>query len=154
MNMTDDRLRELLAAFGSDPACFPDDEKDAAAALLAAHPERFAEFLGAERDLDALLRELPEVTPSPALVQALIASGPSPTRQATIGSGKRWWPFGMPLAGAMASLMVGLGAGFSFTPVYDTDTIAITQESDETDTLVMAALGMDQDSMLTELEDE
>ena len=43
--MTEDRLIELIEAWGADPAGFPEAERAAARALLAANPARFAAAL-------------------------------------------------------------------------------------------------------------
>lgn len=57
--MTIERLRQILDAFGADPARWPKAERDAALALLAASPE--AQRLREEaRRFDALLNEASE----------------------------------------------------------------------------------------------
>ena len=45
MMMTDDRLHALIAAFGADPTAWPEEERAAAEAHLAAHTDRFAAAL-------------------------------------------------------------------------------------------------------------
>ena len=55
--MTIERLRQILDAFGADPARWPKAERDGALALLATSPE--AQRLRDEaRRLDALLNEV------------------------------------------------------------------------------------------------
>ena len=69
--MTDARLIALIEAWGADVKAFPEAERDAAAALLAEAPQRFATHLTAAREMDALLCTMPESLPSAALTAAL-----------------------------------------------------------------------------------
>ena len=68
--MTEDRLIELIESWGADPSAFPQAERGAARALLAAHPERFATAIAEARALDAALAQMPDVFPPPALTAA------------------------------------------------------------------------------------
>lgn len=133
--MTDARLLELIAAYGADPAAYPDAEQDAARALLDAAPERFEAALQGEQSLDVLFAGLDDIVPSAAFEAKLIASGPLPAPAPRNVFG--WRPKWPALGGAMASLAVGVIAGLSVaTPVAATETTA-----EEVETLVMAALG-------------
>ena len=53
--MTEDRLIELIEAWGADPSAFPEAERAAARAMLAAQPARFAAAIAEARALDAAL---------------------------------------------------------------------------------------------------
>lgn len=133
--MTDARLIALIEAWGADVKAFPEAERDAAAALLAEAPQRFATHLTAAREMDALLCTVPESLPSAALTAALIDSAPRPRpqRRNWFAAIPRW-----PAAGALASLAIGLAIGLATAqPVAD------DAPEDAVDTLVYAALGFD-----------
>jgi len=57
--MTIERLRQILDAFGADPARWPKAERDAALALLARSPQ-VRRFREEARQLDSLLNEASE----------------------------------------------------------------------------------------------
>ena len=76
--MTEDRLIELIDIWGADPDAYPEAERAGAKAMLAAQPLRFAAALADARALDAAFAQLPDIRPSAALVEALIASAPKP----------------------------------------------------------------------------
>ena len=117
MKASEDRVFELIAAYGAEPGAWPEDEREAAKATLAAFPERFADALAEAKALDlALFNEtLPE--PDPDLANRILAAAPSAPRQARgIGSLLKWrlpgrqWPAGATLA----SLMIGLVSGYAY----------------------------------------
>ena len=142
--ITEMRLLELIAAYGGDVHAFPEAERAAARAMLAAQPERFAAAMADASATDDLLAGLPAIETPDALRAALIASAPRPRRQARRASGWRlpvWIP-----AGALASLAVGLFAGLSVAEP------AVTQD-DQAETLVYASLGLD-DYTFGDYEDE
>tara|TARA_R110000764_G_scaffold20424_4_gene52607 strand:+ start:26554 stop:26997 length:444 start_codon:yes stop_codon:yes gene_type:complete len=133
--MTDARLIALIEAWGADVHAFPETERDAAAALLSAEPQRFAPHLTAAREMDILLGAMPEAAPSAALTAALIDSAPKPKslRRSWFAALPRW-----PAAGALASLAIGLAIGLGTAQPVTGDT-----SEDAVDTLVYAALGFD-----------
>ena len=115
--MTLERLRTLIAAYGTDPARWPLAERPAAEALMARSPEARAALADAE-PLDTLLDAVPALSPSPALRAAVLADMPRMARSGRIG----WWdsvrellsefgalPAVRPLL--LASLLLGLFAG-------------------------------------------
>lgn len=134
VKMTEARLLELIAAYGSDVRMFPEADREAASALLEAQPERFAAALADATHMDGLLATLPELDTPTALRAALIASAPTPRKQAA-RSFKWRFPVWVP-AGAVASLAVGLFAGMSMAQ-------PVTTQDDQAESLVYAALGWD-----------
>lgn len=142
--MTEDRLIELIEAWGADPNGFPETERAAAKALLAAHPERFASALSAARALDAALDRLPEILPSKALEEALIASAPKP-RAARIGlrlpKFTPWAP-----AGGFAALAAGMFMGVMVAPAANA-----LNDTDEMASVLEHALGFDPAAYTEEL---
>lgn len=136
--MTDDRLMELIEAWGADPNAFPEAERAAAKALLAAHPQRFAAALASARALDAALGGLPEILPSAALEEAIIASMPKPRAARSdwrLLQFFRWAPAG---AGGFAALAAGLFMGAMLAP-----TASATSDTDEMAIVLEHALGYD-----------
>ena len=133
--MTDARLIELIEAWGADAAAYPESERDAARALLAKAPERFAAELKAARDMDTLLGGMPDVMPSATLTAALIDSAPRARaeRRSWFAAMPRW-----PAVGALASLAIGLAIGLGTAQTGPGSTT-----EDPVDTLVYAALGFD-----------
>ena len=138
-HMTDTRLISLIESWGADPASWPAQERAAAEALLAAHPGRFASVLEQARQLDMALEALPEVRPSPALTEAIIASAPR----------RRPKPFGLPRwlslkapwlpASGLAAAALGLVMGLTGAPA----AIAEDDLDAEVEALVISALGFD-----------
>lgn len=112
--MTKDRVRALLAAYGADPALWPETERAAALQLARADPRLAAEMAEAAA-LDALLDALPTPAPSPALRVGLKAI---PDRTALRWADRlaAFWPFGAPwrpAAGLVAAALVGIVVGFA-----------------------------------------
>lgn len=99
-----------------------------------------------ETELDTLLARLPETEPSAGLASRILADAPRPqkrnfiqgVRSLVFPSGRRW-----PAAGALASLGVGMMAGYAAAQ----DAYLPT----DADSVVYAALGLDADRF--ELED-
>lgn len=142
--MTDERLLTLIAAYGADPAAYPEAEQVDARALLLAAPERFADAVDGEQSLDALFAGLPEIALSEAFEAKLIKSGPAPVR---VKPSVRKWRFQWPaIGGALASLAVGLITGLSVAAPASADDTSV----EEVDTLVMAALGMSEMVLMQE----
>ncbi len=142
--MTEDRLIELIEAWGADPSAFPEAERAAARALLAAHPQRFAEALGEARALDAAIARMPEVLPSASLTEALIASAPKPRRASgglRLPKFAPWAP-----AGGFAALAAGLFMGVMVAPA-----ASAASESEEVEIVLEHALGFDPAAFAEEL---
>ena len=138
--MTHERLLELIAAYGAEPMGWPEEEREAARALLADHPEAFAEAIDDARAIDlALLSEaVPE--PSADLAQSILAEAPvAPIKRAgllaTIAGvlfpqGVRW-----PAGAALASLLMGLVGGYAYA--------STGIGYDQADSAYYAAFGLD-----------
>ena len=114
--MTNERLLELIEAYGAEPGGWPQDECEAAEALLAANPAVFEPALAEARALDAVFGR--DVLPdAPAgLAERILAGAPraadrsegllSRLGRLIAPNGLRW-----PAGAALASLMMGLKAG-------------------------------------------
>ncbi len=134
--MTEDRLIELIEAWGADPSGFPESERAGARALLAARPERFAAAIASAQALDAVLARVPEVLPSAALTEALVASAPkaaAPRGRAGFSRFAPWAP-----ASGFAALAAGLFMGVMVAPV-----ASASSDTTEVETVLEHALGFD-----------
>ncbi len=142
--MTEERLIELIEAWGADPAGFPEAERAAARALLAANPSRFAAPLEEARALDLVLKRLPEILPSQQLTEALIASAPRP-RRVRAASGlpgvSAWAP-----ASGFAALAAGLFMGVMIAPA-----ASAASDVDEVEAVLEHVLGYDPAAFTEEL---
>ena len=146
--MTPERLLDLIAAFGAEPGAWPDDEREAATALLAKTPDLFAEALDDARSLDAMLMSAPVPEPSPALAEAILAHAPNtaPTRQSRgwladllFPQGARW-----PAGAALASLLMGVFGGYAYA--------SVDVSNEQADAAYYAAFGVDQNQDWIEVE--
>ena len=137
-SMTVARLIELIETWGADPASWPEADKAAGKALLAAHPERFAATMAQARQLDLMLGALPEPEMPAALTQAIMDAAPRPKRA---GGVTRWFGLKTPWAPAsgLAAAAVGLLMGLTVAPAASADD-EVTAEVQE---LVVSALGFD-----------
>lgn len=138
--MTEDRVLELIEAYGAEPTCWPEDERGAARALLDANPDAFADALAVARMLDEAmeLEEVPE--PSAQLADAILAAAPTapPARASLFGGlssllfpqGVRW-----PAGAALASLLMGLVGGYAYA--------STGVGYDQADSAYYAAFGLD-----------
>jgi hypothetical protein len=134
--MTEDRLIELIEAWGADPSAFPEVERAAARAMLAAQPARFAAVIAEVRALDAALARLPEILPSAALTEALIASAPR-ARPATGGFRvPKFFPWAP--ASGLAALAAGLFMGVMVAPA-----ASASSDTSEVESVLEHALGYD-----------
>jgi hypothetical protein len=98
--MTFERFAALLDAYGAEPRRWPDNERDAAQALVRADP-RAASLMDEAAYIDDLLYAYRVPAPSPALVAAVIAR--APRRRWT--RARLWWAaLGLGLAGAGGAL--------------------------------------------------
>jgi len=142
--MTEDRLIELIEVWGADLSGFPEAERNAAKALLAARPERFAAAIAGARALDAALARIPETLPSPALTEALVASAPK--RKAAAGGLRLpkfapWAP-----ASGFAALAAGLFMGVMVAPG-----ASASSDLEEVESVIEHALGYDPAAFTEEL---
>lgn len=146
--MTPERLLELIAAFGAEPGAWPEDEREAATALLAQTPDLFAEALDDARSLDAMLMSAPVPDPSPELAEAILARAPNaaPARQSRgwladflFPQGARW-----PAGAALASLLMGVFGGYAYA--------SVDVSNEQADAAYYAAFGVDQNQDWIEVE--
>jgi hypothetical protein len=111
--MTEERFLQLASAFGADLARWPEQERAAAAEVLAVRPDIAVALLAAERQLDAALAEYAAAEARHGLRQRIIEAAP---RERTLARARRWLAaagLGLGLAAACAA---GVAAGFSFAP--------------------------------------
>lgn len=141
MMMTDDRLHMLIAAYGADPAAWPEDERAAAEAHLAAHADRFAAALDEARTLDLAFAKT-DIPDAPAgLATRILAEAPQAAtsgaswagrlRDILFPNGLRW-----PAGATAAALVMGLAAGVFTAPATADDGYQTASED-----LVYGALG-------------
>lgn len=108
--MSFERFEDLAETYGGEIARWPEGEREAARALLAAHPERLGSALAAAAQLDRLLDLAPAQGPDAALLGRLIAAAPQP-----INAARRWIAgLGAALglsAAAFAGIAVGVAVG-------------------------------------------
>lgn len=151
-DITDERVLELIEAYGASPMAWPEDERSAAEARLSANRDRFAGALETARALDSLFEadELP--APPQGLAGRILEAAPQP-RQKTqpllgglvrliIPQGRRW-----PASAALASLVMGLFAGYTASA-----TSPAPGYENEAESIVYAALGYDEFEALIEEE--
>ena len=140
--MTDERLLLLIEAYGVHPMAWPEDERAAAEAHLAAHPERFQGALEEARRLDTLFEEDAIMAPPAGLTERILADAPAERRrpgfavslgQLFLPQGRRW-----PASAALASLVVGLFTGYTASAMSPAEPY-----DEEAESLVYAALGYD-----------
>lgn len=140
--MTEDRLLFLIETYGAEPGGWPEAERAAAEARLAANPERFASALAEARALDMMLAADP-VPPMPERLAGHVLSEAPAAPRATAGGSPGWlrsllfpngarWPAGATLAG----LAMGLMAGYATAPA----TAASTYQ-DEAEEVLYSAIG-------------
>ena len=142
--MTDDRVFELLEAYGAHTMAWPEDERDAAEAHMSAHPERFAEALATAHMLDAAFEAAPMPDPEPSLAARILDDAPreratsrgvlTRLKGLVMPNGRRW-----PASAALASLGMGLFAGYTASA----SSLPATYEA-EAENVVYGALGYDQ----------
>jgi len=119
VQITDERVLELIAVYGAEPGGWPEAEREAATARMSEAPTLFAEALAEARAIDDLLatETLPE--PNQALSDAILASAPRPKlapRPLFSGFTKLIFPQGVrwPAGAALASLLMGVVGGYSY----------------------------------------
>lgn len=147
--INDARVLELIEAYGAEPMGWPEDERDAARARLAAHPEAFAEALALARALDAALALDPVPEPSAQLTETILAAAPSAPRARAglfAGLSALLFPQGLrwPAGAALASLVMGLVGGYAYA--------ATGIGYDQADSVYYAAFGFDNGAEWVSLE--
>ena len=100
--MTSERFLALIAAWGADTRRWPEDERGAAQAFAAAHPETVRAALAEADSVDALLHLSRASQPSMALRDRVIASAAGAGLKAR-REGRRW----------LDRLTLALGAGWA-----------------------------------------
>jgi len=170
MDMTLDRLREIVEAYGAAAHRWPVAEREAALALVAANSDARA-LVDEALTLDLMLGAAPAPEPASAeLVAGIMAARPRAVPVAAVASAPEpkglfgfWkarlqeiWPYGPPAvpAGALAaSIMLGVGFGFSAPTMAttlgnfaltQTASTATTTTTDVNDQLVVLAFADDQ----------
>lgn len=128
------RLEALLAAYGADPARWPDDERDAALALLARSAEARALRDAAAR-LDAALDAVPAPEPPSAdLVARVLAAAPA-------APAERGWPWAAAAASLAAAAALSLWLQGTTPTVEAPDVAGLGAWAAPTDVLLAAPAG-------------
>ena len=113
--MSFERFEDLAGTYGGEIARWPEGEREAARALLAAHPDRLSPLLAAAAHLDRLLDLAPVQNVDAALLGRLIAAAPRPATPAA-----RWIAgLGAALglsAAAFAGVLAGVAVGAHVQP--------------------------------------
>ncbi len=108
--MSLERFEDLAEIYGGEIARWPEGEREAARALVSAHPERLSPVLAAAAQLDRLLDLAPAQSPNAALLGRLITAAPQP-----VASTRRWIAgLGAALglsAAAFAGVAIGVATG-------------------------------------------
>lgn len=132
--MTEDRFLALAEAYGGDIGLWPADERAAAQAFAADHPEA-DQVLQRERRLDAAMDAHVASPPTAHVRQRIIDGAP-----AALGAGRIWrWLTGAGLGlGLAAACTCGVAAGMTLAPQSVTRLIsgAPAQPSDELTALI------------------
>jgi hypothetical protein len=101
-----ERFAELADVYGGDIGRWPQDQREAARALLAADPQGLGQVLGEAAHLDRLLDLAPAGAVDAALLGRLIATAPRPA-----ASARRWIAALGAALGLGAAAMAGVTAG-------------------------------------------
>lgn len=103
--MTQERFLEILEAYGSDPARWPEVEREAAQAYADAHPELVAQAIETERQLDAWLGPA-EAEVSPLLEARILQHAPR-LKPAVF---EHWRLTGAVAAAVLVAVTIGFGS--------------------------------------------
>lgn len=130
-DITPERLRHLLDAYGAEPSRWPSGERDAMQALLARSPE-LASWQRRAAALDGLLDEATLPTADRRFMDGLADAAGTPVwRQWTV----LIWPFGpiwKPALGLTTAALLGAVLGYVTTPP-----IELAQISREIESLIL-----------------
>ncbi|GAB5457408.1 MAG: hypothetical protein Hens3KO_04380 [Henriciella sp.] len=141
IEITKNRVLELIEIYGAEPGAWPEEERAAAIALTEQDPDQFAEALQLARKLDVALAIETYQEPSQDLAERILASAPKPKRSASsqllgffglFRSKSVRWPAGATLA----SLAVGIVGGYAYA---STGTLT----HDDVNNIYLSALGYD-----------
>ena len=106
--MSLERFEDLAETYGGESARWPEGEREAARALLAAEGPRLTPVLAAAVQLDRLLDLAPAQSPNAALLGRLITAAP------TAAPSSRRWIAGLTAAlGLSAAAFAGVAVGVS-----------------------------------------
>lgn len=127
LNITTERVLELIDIYGAAPISWPTAEREAAQRLIAANPLAFTSALERAEALDEQLERSGFAIPKPSrnLSEAILSQAPEP--KGIDKAGKKAWrrflPSGLrlPAGAAIASLAVGMVAGYSYAGDYSFD---------------------------------
>lgn len=129
-SITADRVLDLIAAYGAERGGWPEEEREAATAFIAAQPDLFSDALSQARMLDAALAAEIAPEPGPALADKILSSAPK-ARVSRVKENRRGWlsallPGGLrgPVGAVAGSLAIGLATGYAYAStatVYDYD---------------------------------
>ena len=117
-NMTPERLRHLLDAYGANPSRWPAAERDAMRALLA-HSPGLARWQRQAAELDALLDRATLPAADRAFMAGIADAGATPLWRHWAAS---IWPFGpiwKPALGLTMAALLGAVLGYVTTPPTD-----------------------------------
>lgn len=125
--MTQDRLEQLIAAYGAEPRRWPEGERAAAERLLSASAPARA-LLAQARALDEALDASPRLTASRAQIDravgSALASGLKPRTLRRWGWGGLAWLAGAGwAAAACAGVVAGVGLNDKLTAAVRADTV-------------------------------
>ncbi|MEO0467348.1 MAG: hypothetical protein AAF216_12470 [Pseudomonadota bacterium] len=145
--LTDERIIELIEAYGTDPRTWPESERAAGRAALSAPSEAVETMLATFAPLDALLANLEPVDAPDRLMASILDGAPSrdvssPAKVSWLEAllGPKW---AMQVSAAAASLVVGLGVGLG--------TASAGTQTYTDDSAIYAAFGV---SSLSDILDE
>lgn len=137
--MTLDRFEDLAGLLGPDLARWPEAERGAAQAFMAANPQAARAALAQASALNDLLESARDAVPGLALYDAVIASAPA-AHNVAHDAAPRWSAMA-----AAAALLVGVSAGWLTTEAPQSDDEVLFERAfavlaeDETDWLEEAA---------------
>jgi hypothetical protein len=143
--MTLDRLGDLLDTYGAQPERWPDAERAAAVALVAASHDARARR-DAAAALDAMLDRAPVMTPSAALADRILAGAPRPR---VLSLPRRRMPVVAALGlAAAASLALWLVRGADVPRAFDPAALAQLDDYETPTDALLAASDLDSDDAL------
>ena len=115
----DQRVLEVIEAYGADPQVWPDEDRAQVEAAIAQAPDLYEAALNEARLLDEVLSL--ETVPEPPISLFEDVLRAAPRGASTQSTSRVWWlralfPDGVrwPAGAAFASLAMGVGGGFSY----------------------------------------
>lgn len=144
--MKDDRIIQLIEAYGTDPEAWPASERDAGAAALVTPSADVQAAIAAYAPLDTLFTDMAPIEAPDHLIGAILDTAPG--RPAERHAQGDWLSTFLPkrlagqLTAAAASLVLGLGIGLG-TATAETEDLG-------SDAAIYSALGVSTPSLLFE----